>query len=184
MSDLRLDFVVFAGDPDEGAQAVGSEPALDEAASFEWPGAYGRVIVQRDGQVILQHKPDPIFSLVTNLVRALSYVIEGEAENVLLAESEQGFAIEPAGNDVLLSFFAGDPYDPDELTLEPQTFSLDAFGEQVLSMGERLVELMRKSDADIFERDEYSGGLVQFLEEGREAFKTYQLRVERGLRVE
>ncbi|MGF1509584.1 MAG: hypothetical protein ACFB9M_08805 [Myxococcota bacterium] len=188
MSDLQFDFVVYLGDPDDGADAVSSRDALQNAASYRsrlaWPDVYGRVVVRENGADLLNHRPDPLFSLVVGLVKALPYVIDGEPENAILTEAEQGFSIAPAGKDVLVSFFSGDPYEPEEFLLEPQTVPLGSFGSQILDMGKRLRDLMKACDPQVFERDDYSKSLLQFLEDGEERFKKYQLRLERGLRVE
>ncbi|MEQ8982489.1 MAG: hypothetical protein RL846_31370, partial [Deltaproteobacteria bacterium] len=91
---------------------------------------------------------------------------------------------EPSGDDVHVSYFAGDAYEPDGFIQDPTQMSIADFGEQILSMGERLEAIMKKIDPDIFERDDYTKSLQEFLEVGREAHKTFQLEVERGLRVQ
>jgi hypothetical protein len=188
VSDLQFDFVAYLGDPDEGAEALLSQDAVTRAdeikGQLEWPDVYGRITVTKDGRELLTHRPDPLFSLVVSLVKALPYIIEGEPENAVLAEAEQGFSMVPTGRDVAVSFFVGDVYEPDEFLLEPETIPLDSFGEQILGMGRRLRDLMRACDPELFERDDYSKSLLEFLEDGEERFREYQLRVERGLRVE
>lgn len=186
MSNLQFDFVVYEGDPDDGAAAVESRVALENEqtrAKLRWPDVYGAVVLRRGSEDLLKPRPDPIFSLVTNLVKAVSYVIDGEPENVLLSESEHGFAIEPNGNDVNVSFFSGDAFEPDEFLLEPTSIPLQECAESVLSMGERLRDLMKACDPQVFERDDYSKSLLEFLEEGRDRLKKLQLELERGLRV-
>jgi len=187
MKALEVDFVVYLGDPDEGADHVDSRSALkldDVGSRLPWPDVYGAITVLEEGAPILSLRADPLFSLVTNTVKALPYVIDGEPETILLAESEHGLALEPAGNDAMVSFFAGDPYEPEGFLLEPTAIPLGELGTQILGMGERLRDLMLACDPQIFDRDDYSGSLLNFLEEGQERLKTFELRVERGLRVE
>ena len=186
MKHLELDFVIYLGDPDEGAECVESRAALEGVDAYadrlSFPDVYGALIIKRGGQEVVERKPDPIFSLITNLVRAVPYVIEGESERCVLAESEHGLSIEPSGDDVFVAFFAGDPYEPDDYLLEQTLMPLADFAEQTLSMGERLRDLIKKVSPASFE-DDYMKSLLEFLEVGRDAFKTFKLEVERGLRV-
>lgn len=186
MNSLELDFVIYLGDPDEGADSLESRVALDgaeaHAEKLPFPDVYGALIIKKDGGEIVERKPDPIFSLVTNLVRAVPYVIEGESERSLLTESEHGLSIEPSGDDVFVSFFAGDPYEPDDYLLEQTPMPMAEFAEQTLTMGERLRDLIQKVSPGSFE-DDYMKSLIEFLEVGRDSFKTFKLEVERGLRV-
>jgi hypothetical protein len=187
MSNLQFDFVVYTGDPDAGAESRSSREALAEPSVLPaepWSEVYGAVVAHEGEKRRLDARPDPIFSLVTNLVKAVGYVIDGETETVLLSESEHGFAIEPNGNDVIVSFFAGDAFEPEEFLLEPETLPMQAFAEQLLSMGERLRDLMKATDPEVFERDDYSKSLLEFLDEGRDRLKKLQLEMERGLRVQ
>lgn len=187
MTNLQFDFQVYIGDPDDGAEAVPSRDALkrvDEIQEkLEWPDVYGTILIRSEGEGLLTHRPDPIVQLVTGLVRCVPYLIDGEAETALLSESEHGFAFEPSDKDVTLSFFAGDAYEPDEFLVEPTPVPLAHFAREILDLGARLRDLMKACDPEIFDRDEYSNGLIEFLDEGEERFKTYQLQIERGLRV-
>lgn len=187
MPSLQFDFVVFLGDPDEGAEAVASREALERVAeikeSLQWPDVYGCVRIRSDGEELLNHRPDPIVPLVTGLVRCVPFLLEGEPETALLSESEHGFAFEPSDRDVTVSFFAGDAYEPDEFLVEPTLVPLTQFGREILDLGTRLRDLMKSCDPDVFEGDDYSKGLLEFLEEGETKYKTYQLQIERGLRA-
>ncbi len=187
MTDLQIDFVVYLGDPDDGAEALPSRVALarkDEIKDkLDWPEVYGAIVVSKGDSELLNHRPDPVLPLVTALVKSVPYVIDGELETALLTESEHGFALEPGDQNVTISFFAGDAFEPDEFLLEPTLVPLQHYGQQVLDMGRRLRELMMASDSEIFDRDDYSHGLLEFLEEGEKRFKTFQLQVERGLRA-
>ncbi len=188
MSGLQLDFVVYLGDPDEGAEAIASAKFLAEAeqhkAEIIFPEAYGALTVKKGDGSLLTPLPDPIFGLITNLVRAVQSVIEGEAETLQWSETENGISLEPDGDDVLFSVFAGDdPDDPEEYLLEEETMSLDSFGEQVLEMGKRLQSILQKVDPEALENDDYLKGLTEFLEISGDTFKTFRLEKQRGLRV-
>ncbi len=187
MSGPELDFVVYLGDPDEGAEAVTSKALLTgiekHKAKLELPGAYGAIILTEKGKEKVERKPDPIVALVTKLVRTIPYLIDGEAETILLSESETGFLLEPSGDDVLVSCFLGDAYEPEEFLLEPVTVTLQALGEQILSMGERLRDVLKKVSPESFENDGDGKSLEEFIDMSRTSFKTFKLEVERGLRV-
>lgn len=187
MSGLELDFILYLGDPDEGAEALTSAKVLQEAErhrdKLRFPDVYGAITFSKKGKEVVPRKPDSIFSLITNLVRTVPYVIDGETESLVLSESEHGMLLEPSADDVLVSFFAGDAYEPDEYLLQSEAIRLADFGEQVLSMGERLKGIIEKVDPGVFEGDDYTKSLIEFLEMGRNALKTFLLEKERGLRV-
>ncbi len=185
MKGLLFDFVVYDGDPDEGAQTLASQDMLDSAQEgrLAFPDVYGAITLFEDGKALIEPRPDPAIPLVTNFVKSVRYVIDNEPETVLLSESEHGFLLEPSGDEVLVSFFAGDPYEPEESFLDQKAFKLEAFGEQVLAAGERLRDLVKVCDPNFFDRDEYVKSLLDFLEEGKKEFKTFKLKGERGLRV-
>lgn len=187
MTGPELDCVVYLGDPDEGAEAIPSAKALesldDVKAKIEFPYAYGAIVIKDGDEEIADRIADPILQLATKLVKAVPYVIDGEAETALLSESEHGLLLEPSGDDVFISFFAGDAYEPDEFLLDRTSIKLADFGEQVLSMAERLRDLIKACDGEFFENDDYAKSLVEFIDVGRKAYKTFTLEVERGLRV-
>ena len=184
MSGLHLDFLVYLGDPDEGAESCPSADLLKRDAPIEgveWPGAYGAVVVDKGEKRLLEPRADPIFKLVSHLVRSIYYLLEGESETVEMSESEHGFLLEPSGDDIRISFFAGSAYDPDEYILEEATMPLLEYGKQVLDMGDRLRDIMKKDNPEIFE-DEFAKSLPEFLDMSGKAYKTYKLEKDRGLR--
>ncbi len=187
MSGLQLDFVVYLGDPDEGAEAVESAKFLADAeqhkAVVTFPDAYGALTIRKGDKDLLSRLPDPIFGQITNMVRAVQSLIDGEPETQQWSESEHAISIEPDGDDVIISVFEGDAFEPEEFLVEEETMSLDAFGDQVLSMGKRLAAILQKVDPDGFENDDYLKGLTEFLELSGSEFKTFRLAKQRGLRV-
>ena len=187
MSSLALDVVVFVGDPDAGAEAIRVSDVMarlpDYQGKLPLSDLYGAVTVSRNGKEIAERRSDPIVQLMTNFVRALPYVIDGESETVLLTESANGYMFEPSGDEVLFSFFAGESYEPDEFFVEREGIDLTDFGEQVLRMSVALRDLVQKLDGQFFERDDYAKSFIEFIDIGKKAFKTFKLEVERGLRV-
>ena len=182
---LQIDFVVYLGDPDDGVPAIASQKLLDDGfgdQNIEWSTAYGAVTVARSGKEQMDRYPDPIFKLVSHMVRAVNSLIDGEPETIGFMESEHGFLFEPSGEDVMVSFFAGDPYEPEEYLLTEAQLPLESFARQVLKMGERLRDLVKKTDPGLFERDEYLHSLLEFLDMSNETFKTFRREKERGLR--
>lgn len=188
MSGLQLDFVVYLGDPDEGAEALASADALAHAEehrdALEFPQAYGALTIRRGEEDMLPALPDPIFGLLTNVVRSVGSLIEGDSENLQWSETEHGIALVPNGDDVMISVFAGDdPYEPEEFIIEEEEMNIAEFGEQVVAMGERLEGILKKVDPDALAEDDYLKGLSEFLELSRDAVKTYKLEKQRGLRA-
>jgi hypothetical protein len=187
MSGLKLDFVVYLGDPDEGAETMPSKAlvavAAEHRAQLRFPDVYGALTISDGTKDLVDRKPDPIFPLVTNLVRAVASVIDGEGELQRLTESEAGYALEPNGDDVMVGMFAGDPYEPDEWLLNPTGMSIESFGDQVLEMGRRLKGIIDAVDPEAMARDDYLKALDEFLEVSGDALKTYKLEKQRGLRV-
>jgi len=187
MSGPELDFVVYLGEPDEGAEAVTSKALLagveKHKAKLQFPAAYGAIIFSDKGKEKLDRKPDPILPLVTKFVRTIPYLIDGESETILLSESENGFLLEPSSDDVIVSCFIGDGFEPEEFLLEPTTVALKDLGEQILSMAERLRDVVKKVSPELFEDDGEGKSLEEFIDMSRTSFKTFKLEVERGLRV-
>lgn len=182
---LEIDFVVYRGDPDEGASAAPSRALLSADADRDgiaWPGAYGAITVHRGDEALLEPRPDPIFKLVSHMVRAVGSLIDGEPETVELSETEHGFLFEPSGEDVMVSFFAGNAFEPDEYLLTEAQMPIEAFSEQVLGLGERLKQLVELTEPGHFERDEYSKSLLEFLELSQESYTSFKRERERGLR--
>ncbi|MEO1234015.1 MAG: hypothetical protein AAFZ18_34485, partial [Myxococcota bacterium] len=167
-----------------GVEAVPSRALLggSDMSGIDWPGAYGAVVVTKKGKELAARQPDPIFNVITHMVRAVHSLIDGEPETIGYSETEHGFLFEPSGEDVMVSFFAGDPYEPDEYLITEEQIALEAWAEQVMGMGKRLRDIVKKVDPDLFERDEYSQSLMEFLELSGESFTSFKREKERGLR--
>jgi hypothetical protein len=183
--NVRLDFVLYAGDPEEGAPVLTSERALAELEQWQSKlslddTAYGAVTLHKDGRSLVDNKPDPILKLITKLVRTVSYVIDSEPETVLLSESEHGFLIERVSDDVRITFFRGsDPFEPEETLIEGLIMPLDDYAGQVIEMGDRILELTKRAVPDRWSSDELCGGLIEFLEVAKSETKSFRLERDR-----
>ncbi len=184
MTSSRLDFVVYLGDPDEGAQVMPISEVLknpeQHSEALDWPYVYGALTFHQKGKSLLSPVADPIFALVSKLVRTVPYLIDREQETVVFSESEHGVLLEPNAGEISVSVFVGDPYEPEEYLLESEMVPLADICDQILSMAGQMHELAEKlSPATLEDNPE----LGEFLDTGKDAFKTYKLEVERGIRV-
>lgn len=179
---VRLDFALYAGDPDSGAPAIPSEVAVTEVRSgkdrFDMKGSpQGAITIEKDGKSLAKAIPDPIIPLVAKLLRTIKYLIEGEPESVLFSESDHGFALERISDEVSLSYFVGsDSYEPESHLVKELLIPLDDFAAQVIEMGEKLVQMAPER------MQEGEEGLVEFLELAKGELKSRRLERERTRR--
>ena len=85
------------------------------------------------------------------------------------------YAFVPAGDAVEFSHFAGSESEVEEYLLEPTTIRLEAFAKETLRMGERVLELINKTDAGLVKSNEDCRDLATSVDEGRKAWREYQL---------
>jgi hypothetical protein len=182
-----LDFVVYLGDPDQGAKAIeGARAVADfdqhrELLKFD-KSVYGAVVLAKDGKELGERKADPILGLATKFVRALPYIIDGEPETALLSESDHGYLFERTNDDVLLSFFRGnDAFAPDEYLIEQLSIPLEIFGSSVLAMGDKVIELLKKWDPKQYDADDYGKSLLEFLDVSKGAYKSWRVEREKSV---
>lgn len=181
--EYRLDLVLYPGEP-EAVAPVFSGTALTDgmAAPDEFSEVQGAVVVLKGEDRVLSPLPDPALGLLTAFLKAVPYVLDGESENVLFTESEHGFLFEPSGDDVLVSAFAGDVYEPDTFLLEPVALKAEAFADDVIGMAGRLRDIVKNKRPDYFEQDEYQRSFLEFLDLAEKSLKTYRLERSHGLR--
>lgn len=187
MSNLKLDLVVYLGDPEGGAAAIPSAKVLEKIDEHKGKlsfseGVYGAITFEKNGKQLADKKPDPAMSLVTGFVRTIPFVIDGEPEQALLSESELGFLFEPAGADMFVSYFVGDAYEPEEYLVERESIAVEAFADQVCGMGDRLVSIIKKVDPDLLKTDDYAKTMVELLDTAKSRLKSLKLERERGVR--
>ena len=183
MAGLEIDFVVYLGDPDEGAEAVESRAAVKDLEGLkdqiDPEGPYGALVARVDGKAAFTPRPDPLMPLVTHMLKTLPYVLDGEQENILWSESPHGATMVGSGDEVLVAFFAGDAFEPDEYLLAQTPMPMMDFGAQLVGMGERLKTLFQTAAPEVLEADD---SFDEFFEAAQEAFKKFKLEVEHGLR--
>lgn len=178
MTQPKCSLVLLLGEAEEAVPVADVLADLDHyKAQIDLDYGYGALKV---GDFL--SPGDRMVQFVSKLARAVSYVIEGEPETVLWSESEHGVTIEAGEDEAVLSFFAGDPYEPDQLLLPETTVALASICDDFLKMGEQLCALARAADPGAVEESDLLGGLVGFVELGRDALKTYKLEKQRGLR--
>jgi len=182
-----LDFSLYLGDPDDDAEQVASAIVLSEFDSYKDrlpfdDGIYGCLTLEVAGVAVLEPIPDPIAKILISLVRVLPYVLEGEPETALMQESEHGFLLEPNGENVLFSVFSGsDAYEPDDYLVEAKSLPLLDFGEQLIKMGQRLVDIFKKYDGEARDSEALED-LEQVLDVARDSVKSARLKDEHGIR--
>lgn len=184
----QLDFVIFAGDPEDGAEAITSQRAVATIDALKAKldlehGGYGAVTLVRDGKELIERRADPILTLITKIMRTVSYVIDGEPETVLLSESDHGFLFERVNEDVMVTFFRGsDPFEPDEVLLDHHQMGLEDWANQIIEMGERLLTMLKRAVPEGYDREDLGQGLIEFLEMAKENAKSYRLERDRNRR--
>lgn len=183
-----LDFVIYAGDPEDGAEAIPSEQVVAQYASYEGKLGlddvpYGALTLKKDGRDLIDLVPDPILKLITKLVRTVSYVIDGEPETVVFSESEHGIFFERVNDDVRVAVFRGeDAFEPEEYLLEHLVMPLEDYAAQVVEMGERILDLTKRAAPEKFDSDEMGKGLIEFLDVAKGELRAFRLEKDRTRR--
>jgi hypothetical protein len=144
--------------------------ALVKAGTIE-----GAIVLKLDNESHAGDYFDPILRLGGQWIRKLPWVLGGDTETVAFRDSEHCFGFVPAGDSVELSFFQGPESEVEEYIVEPSTVRLDAFAKESIRLCERLVELVKAVNPSLLENDEDCRELVASLEEGRNAWRDYQL---------
>lgn len=182
-----LDFSLYLGDPDDGVEQVASADILGNLDSYKDrlpfdEGLYGCLTLEVGSKAVLDPIPDPIAKMLISLVRVLPYVLEGEPETALMQESEHGFLLEPNGENVLFSVFSGsDAYEPEDYLVEAESLPLLEFGEQLVKLGQCLVDIFKKFDGEARDAEALED-LEQILDVAQDAVKSARLKDEHGIR--
>lgn len=178
--NFKIDFVLLVGDDETVDSASFLESLeryraeLDDVSSVE-----GRLIVQFDGPNVCDDFADPVIRLVDSILRKLPWIIGGDTETVALRNSEQCFAFVPAGESVELSYFTGSETEIEDYIFEPVTVRLEAFVNQSIAMGERLLKIIGKVDEALLTSNEDAKDLKTSFDEAKRAWRDYQLHQRR-----
>jgi hypothetical protein len=188
MSNVKLDLVIYLGDPDANAptmpisQAAAKADELKSKLSFS-EGVYGAIEIKKNNKVLGELKPDPAIGLITQFIKAIPFLIDGEPEQASLSESDFRFALEPQGDDVLISFFEGDfAEEPEDFLIEPELFPLEGLANQVIVAAEGLLSLIKSLEPELLQNDDYILSLIDVLDAAKKSFRDHKLRNERGVR--
>jgi hypothetical protein len=173
--NFELDTKIVIGDEAKDASTVLSHLDEHRAALADISAVLGSVVARIDGTEYGAELRDPIVRLVDQWVRKLPWVLGGDTEAVAFRNSEHCYAFVPAGDAVEFSHFAGSESEVEDYLLDPTTVRLDAFATQTMKMGERVLELVRSLDANLLTSNEDCRDLGTSLEEGRKAWREYQL---------
>lgn len=138
-------------------------------------GVEGALVLRIDGEEYCGDQYDPIVRLATHWVRKVPWVLGGDTETVAFRNSEHCFAFVPAGESVEISFFVGTETEIEEYVCDPLIVRLDAFAPQSIALADRVLKLVRALDPNLPGSDEDVRDLVVTLDEGRAAWRDYQL---------
>lgn len=142
--------------------------------------AEGRLIASIDGEDAFgDFPPDPVIRLVESWLRKLPWIISGDTETVALRNSEHCFAFVPSGESVEVSFFTGSEAEIEDYVLEPINVRRDAFVQQSIALGERIVALINALEPSLMQSNEDCRDLHTSLTEAQKAWHDYQLHARR-----
>lgn len=176
---FALDFRIRVGD-----DVVNAAEALKQIAQYEEqlrdPSSLeGALVCKLDGDEHCGEQFDPILRLADQWIRKLPWVLAGDTETVAYRNSEHCFAFVPAGESVEFSFFVGSESEIEEYMLEPTHIRLDMFATESIKMAESLLALVKAVDPGLTDSNDDCRELAGSLEEGRKAWRDYQLRQRR-----
>jgi hypothetical protein len=139
------------------------------------PTVEGAIVLSLDGSATGEELVDPILRLCGLWMRKLPWILAGDTETVAYRNSEHCFGFVPTGDSVELSLFSGSENEVEEYLIEPTNVRLDAFAKESIRLAERLLEAIRVVNPSLLETSEDCRELVASLEEGRKAWRDYQL---------
>jgi hypothetical protein len=176
---FSLDFRILVGDEGVDAGTVSSQLDEHRDTLADIGGVEGAIVVKLDGEETCADQYDPLLRLADQWVRKIPWVVAGDTETVPLRNSEHCFAFVPAGESVEFSFFLGSELEIEEYVVEPTTVRLETFANESIRLAERLLELVRAVNPELLDSSEDCRDLSASLEEGRKAWRDYQLHQRR-----
>jgi hypothetical protein len=176
---FNLDFRILVGDEGVDGGTVESQLDAHRDTLADIGDVEGAIVVKLDGEDNCADYYDPLLRLADQWVRKIPWVVAGDTETVALRNSEHCFAFVPAGESVEFSFFAGSELEIEEYVVEPTTIRLETFATESIGLAERLLELVRTVNPELLESNEDCRDLSASLEEGRKAWRDYQIHQRR-----
>lgn len=174
-----LDFRLRIGEDTVDLASVLANPTSAQDALADPAKLEGLLVCSVDGKEHGDELVEPIVRLADQWVRKLPWIIAGDTETLAYRNSEHCFAFVPEGESVELSFFVGTESEVEEYEIDPTNVRLDLFVGESIKLVERLVKLIQTVDADLLERSEDCRDLARSLDEGRRAWREYQLKQRR-----
>lgn len=164
VDEAAVDSKTFAANLDVYREKLATAPTIE-----------GAIVVLLDGEPHCEEYFDPLLRLGAQWIRKLPWILGGDTETVAFRDSEHCFGFVPAGDSVELSFFAGSETEVEEYIVEPATVRLDAFAKESIRLCERLIELVQAVHPALLDSNDDARELVTSLEEGRNAWRDYQI---------
>lgn len=174
--NFKIDFLILVDDEIIDSASFSADVERFRA-DLEDPGFLeGRLVISLgDTENLCDAFAEPIVRLVDSFLRKLPWIISGDTETIALRNSEQCFAFVPAGESVELSYFLGTETEIEEYVFEPITVRLDALVTQCITMGERLLDAIRRVDASLLDSNEDVQDLKTSFDEAKRAWREHQL---------
>lgn len=176
---FALEFTLDAGDESLDSASFLKEIDTHRGGVSDVSGLEGRILVRFDGKDVCGEYSDPIVRLTDQWLRKLPWIIGGDTETVALRNTEQCFAFVPAGESVEVSYFLGSETEIEEYVVDPTTVRLEAFVNETIKIGDRLVEIVRSLDAGLLESNEDVKDLQTSLAEAKRSWREHQLHLRR-----
>ncbi len=172
---VALDYCIRVGDALVDSKTIGDKLDAYRDQIMGEPIVEGTLLLILDGTPYGGDLVDPIFRLGGQWIRKLPWILTGDTETVAYRNSEHCVAFVPAGESIEVSLFTGSENEVEEYLVEPSTVRLDAFAKELIRLVERLVELARALSPSLLETNEDCRELVASLDEGRKAWRDYQV---------
>lgn len=147
---------------------------LGAAGPRTWQGT---ILLRLDGKPHCSEYVDPLLPLVEQWLLKVPWIIGGDTETVPLRNSTECFAFMPAGDGVELSMYEGDEQAIQSYVLEPVTIRLENFVTEVISVGDKIVSVLK--GAAVPQDHEDCRDFLTSLSEAQRAWKDHQVRQRR-----
>jgi hypothetical protein len=176
---FTLDLAFEVGDASLGLASLRQSLAAHRDLLTSPDALEGRLVLAFDGKEAGTPYTDPLIRLVDLWLRKLPWIIGGDTETIALRNSEQCFAFVRTGASVEVSFFAGTEAEVDDYVMEPTVVRLEAFVDEVLRLGTRLLDLLEAIDSAWVQEVEAVRDLQTSFNEAKSAWHDHQVHQRR-----